>query len=84
MVERVTKESGAPPGFPLLADVDHRVIDRYGLLNPELFRGRTVPHPAVFVIDRSGRVRWKFANTNARIRAENADILEALRQLEEK
>ena len=82
MVERVTKESGSPPGFPLLADVDHKVIDRYGLLNPELFRGRIVPHPAVFIIDRSGRVQWKFANTNAQIRAENADILQALKQLE--
>lgn len=82
MVERVTKEFAAPPGFPLLADVDHKVIDRYGLLNPEPFNGRTVPHPALFVIDRSGRVTWKFANTNAQIRAKNEDILQALKQLE--
>ena len=84
MVERVTKEAGAPPGFPLLADVDHKVIDRYGILNPEPFNGIIVPHPAVYVIDRSGKVTWKFQNTDARIRAENDDILNALQQLAEK
>lgn len=84
MAERVAKESGAPPGFPLLADPDFRVINRYGVFNPEPFNGRKVPHPAVFVIDRVGTVRWKFLNTDARIRAGNKDILLALKELEGK
>jgi peroxiredoxin len=84
MVEAVTKEHGSPPGFPLLADVGHKVIDRYGLFNPELFNGHIVPHPAVFVIDRSGKITWKFLNKDARIRAKNEDISEALKQLENK
>jgi peroxiredoxin len=84
MVEAVTKQHGAPPGFPLLADVAHKVIDRYGIFNPELFQGHIVPHPAVFVIDRSGKVTWKFLNTDARIRAKNEDISEALKRLENK
>ena len=84
MAERVAKEFGAPPGFPLLADPDFRVINRYGVFNPEPFNGRKVPHPAVFVIDRAGSVRWRFLNTDARIRAGNKDILLALRELEEK
>ena len=74
MVERVTQESGAPPGFPLLADPGLAVINRYGVFNPEPFNGRNVPHPAVYVIGRSGEVTWRFLNTDARIRAENADI----------
>ena len=41
MVEAVTKQHSAPPGFPLLADVGHKVIDRYGILNPELFQGQS-------------------------------------------
>ncbi len=82
MVERVTKEHGAPPGFPLLADIDHKVIDRYGVFNPAGFQGHIVPHPAVFVIDRSGKVTWKFLNTDASVRAKNEDILEALRQMD--
>ncbi len=84
MVERVTKEAGAPPRFPLLANPDFKVINRYGVYNPEGFQGRKVPHPAVFVIDRSGKVTWKFLNTNAQVRAENADILKALEQVEQK
>ena len=84
MVERITKEHGGPPGFPLLADADHKVIDRYGVFNPEGFKGHIVPHPAVFVIDRTGKVAWKFLNTDASIRAKNEDIAEALQQIEKK
>jgi len=90
MAERQAKEQGGPPDFPLLADPDHRVIDRYGQLNPELFKnesnpdGYIVPHPAVFVIDRLGRVTWKFTDTDARVRASNEQILEALKALEGK
>ena len=84
MVERVTQETGALPGFPLLVDPEFKVINRYGVFNPEPFNGRKVPHPAVFVIDRSGTVTWKFLNTDARIRAANADIWKALAQIENK
>ena len=84
MVERVTQETGALPGFPLLVDPEFKVINRYGVFNPEPFNGRKVPHPAVFVIDRSGTVTWKFLNTDVRIRAANADIWKALAQIENK
>jgi peroxiredoxin len=92
MVERQKKDEGGPPNFPLLADPGHTVIDRYGQLNQERFKhesspdpaGYVVPHPAVFVIDRQGRVTWKFTNTDARIRASNEQILEALKELEGK
>ena len=67
--------------FPLLGDPTFSVINRYGVFNPEPFNGRKVPHPAVFVIDRSGTVTWKFLNTDASVRAENEDILKALEQI---
>ena len=51
------------------------------MFNPEPFNGQPVPHPAVYVIDRTGTVTWKFLNTDARIRAENKDILAAIAQL---
>jgi peroxiredoxin len=90
MVERQAKDQGGPPNFPLLADPDHRVIDRYGQLNPELFKnesnpaGYIVPHPAVFVINKDGLVTWKFTDLDARVRASNEQILEALKPLEGK
>jgi peroxiredoxin len=83
MVDRVARESGHAPDFSFLSDPGHRVIDRYGLLNPN-GRGGTIPHPTTLVIDRSGIVRWKFVEVNYRIRPTNQMILDALRSLEKK
>ena len=62
----------------LLEDAGHRVIDRYGLLNPE---ADGLPHPATFVIDKTGIVRWKFVEPNYRVRPTNDMLLNALDQL---
>jgi peroxiredoxin len=82
MRERISTEFGSPPNFPLLADSGLKVIGRYGLLNPERYKEWIVPHPAVFVIDRQGTIRWRFSNKNARIRPANEDILLVLKELE--
>jgi peroxiredoxin len=85
MVDRLRQEHDGVIDFPLLADPGHRVIGRYGQLNPELVvhgsnpAGYVAPHPAVFVIDRLGRVAWKFTNTDARVRPTNEQIREALK-----
>lgn len=76
MIERISSEDGRRPDYTFLSDPGHRVIDRYGLFNPDDERG--IPHPAVFVIDRAGVVRWKFIEVNYRVRPENALIVEAL------
>lgn len=80
MVERVKKEYSQDLKFPLLEDPGHKIIDRYGLLNPEA-ASRGLPHPAVFVIDKKGMVRWKFVETDYKIRASNQQILAALKPL---
>jgi peroxiredoxin len=75
------KASGGNNGgqtFPLLQDTDHRVIDRYGLLNPD---GKGWPHPTTYVIDRQGVVRWKFTETNCTVRPSNKQILQEVRKL---
>ncbi len=64
--------------FPFLEDKDHKVIDRYGILNPN---GKGWPHPATYVIDRDGIVRWKFIEVDYRKRATNEQILAELRKL---
>jgi peroxiredoxin len=76
MLDRIVNEQGGPaPDYSFLSDPGHRVIDRYGLLNPS---GRGWPHPTVFILDRRGVVRWKFIEINYRIRPTNEMILEAL------
>lgn len=81
MVERVAETDGRILDFPLLSDPDHAVIARYGLLNQEDPRSRPIPHPTTFILDRQGVVRWKFIETDYRIRPSSQDLLAALGQV---
>ena len=66
----------------LLADADHAVIDRYGLLNEQAAeRGRFLPHPTTYVLDKQGLVTWKFTEKDYKIRPTNEMIVEALKKL---
>ena len=82
MVERVREEYDVELDFTLLSDPDHAVIDRYGIFNAEdSTEERPRPHPTTYVIDSDGVVRWKMTEVDYRIRPENADIMEALREI---
>ncbi len=63
--------------FPMLEDKNHKVIDRYGILNP----GKGWPHPATYVIDKQGVLRWRFVEVDYRKRPTNEQILEALKKI---
>jgi peroxiredoxin len=66
----------------LLSDSDHRVIDQYGLLNETWAAdGDFVPHPTTYVIDSTGKVRWKFTEKNFAVRPTNEMILAELKKL---
>ncbi len=82
MVERIATEYGLRPGFPLLTDARHRVIDRYGLFNTNDPRGREITHPATFVIDTAGVVRWRFVEVDYKVRPTNERIMEVLATLD--
>ena len=64
--------------FPMLEDKNHKVIDRYGILNPD---GKGWPHPATYAIDKQGVVRWKFVEVDYTKRPTNEQILQALRAI---
>jgi peroxiredoxin len=76
LISLLAQEGSGNVDFPLLEDQEHKVIDRYGLLNP---KGKGWPHPATYVIDRNGIVRWKFVEVDFKIRPANAAILDALK-----
>ena len=82
MIERVAATDGARPDFVMLSDPDHAVIDRYGLYNENAPPTRPLPHPATFVIDKEGVVRYRFVEVDYRVRPTNEDILEVLEGLE--
>jgi peroxiredoxin len=73
------REDGRVSDYIFLLDPGHRVIDRYGVLNPDDPRG--IPHPTTYVIDQRGIVRWKFTEVDYKIRPTNQMILEALRSI---
>ena len=81
MVDRISADDNLAPQFPFLTDPDHQVIDRYGLFNADDPRGRQLTHPATYVIDREGIVRWKFVEVDYRVRPGNQDVLAALEGL---
>jgi alkyl hydroperoxide reductase subunit AhpC len=64
--------------FPLLEDKAHKVIDRYGIFNPD---GRGWPHASTFLIDPKGVVRWKFIEVDSTKRPSNEQIRRELAKI---
>ena len=61
--------------FPLLEDKDHKVINRYGVFNPD---GKGWPHPSTFIFYPKGVVRWKFIEVDYKKRPSNQQIHQQL------
>ena len=82
IIPKVKSRSNGKFLVTLLADADHAVIDRYGLLNEKATaRGRFLPHPTTYVLDKAGVVKWKFTEKTYKIRPTNQAILEQLKKL---
>lgn len=79
-MEKIARDGRGAPEFSLLSDPGSRTIDRYGLRDPAYaaMKLNGVPHPAVFVLDRKGVVRWSKIETDYRQRPTNAEIRDAL------
>lgn len=78
--EKLKREPGFD--FPLLSDANHRVIDRYGLLNDK--SPRSMPHPTTLVVDRQGVIRWRFTEVDYKLRPSNEDVLREVAKIESK
>ena len=74
MADQISAD-GIKPTFTFLSDPGHKVVDRYGLLNPN---GKGWPHPTIYIIDRTGIVRWKVTDVDYNIRPTNQVIRDAL------
>ena len=72
---RTVEASGAT--YPILADIDHRVADLYGVYGLETtFANKTIP--AVFVIDQTGHVHWAYVGKTGSDRPDAQLILDNL------
>jgi peroxiredoxin len=78
--EKLAADKKGAISFPLLSDLDHGVIDGYGLRDPaytgKQFEG--IPHPSVYVIDKDGRVAWAKVEDDYTRRPTNQEIRAAL------
>jgi len=81
---KLGSDNKGPVTFPILSDPDHKIIDAYGLRDPA-YEGQKVfgiPHPAVYVIDKTGKVAWARVESNYRERPANQEIRAALDALQ--
>lgn len=71
-------------GYPLLSDPDTRYVRAFGILNKSYEAGHMahgVPHPGIFVIDRDGIIRAKFAEEGYRKRPAIDLVIQAARKM---
>jgi alkyl hydroperoxide reductase subunit AhpC len=78
MIDRVKETYGVDVDYRMLTDTDHRVIDRYGVFNPDEAKARPVPHPTTMVIDMDGVIRWMVVELDYRMRPSNEEVIAAL------
>ena len=65
--------------FPVLYDPKARVARMYGVYD---LLGDGLAAPAVFVLDKEGKIRWRYIGKDLTDRPDNALIIEQLKGLE--
>ena len=75
-VARFVRDSDYP--FPLLADTEHVVFDAYDVASKMASLGQ---RPAVFVVDRTGVIRFDSIGTQQWQIASNDEVLEVVSSL---
>lgn len=81
--EKIASDGKGSVNFPILSDPAHKIIDAYGLRDPA-YEGQTIygiPHPAVYVIDKNGKVAWAKIESDYKQRPSNEEIRTALNSL---
>ena len=81
--EKIGSDGKGAINFPFLSDPEHKTIDAYGLRDPA-YEGQKIygiPHPAVYVIDKQGKVAWAKIESDYKLRPTNEEIRAALESL---
>ena len=78
--EKIAADGKGKIDYRILSDPGHRVIDAYGIRDPDYngqkFEG--IARPTVYVINTDGRVTWMKVELNYKERPTNSDIRTAL------
>jgi peroxiredoxin len=65
--------------FTVLSDPEHKVIDKYGILDP----GGKISIASVFVVDKNGIVRWSYITDDYKVRPLDETILAELAKIKQ-
>ncbi len=63
--------------FPIISDTSGDTVKAYGVWHAE----RKIALPSVFVIDKTGVIRWRYVSENIRERPSEDDVLAEVRKL---
>lgn len=83
LADKIASDGKGKVSFPLLSDADHKTIDAYGLRDPA-YKGQNtdgIPHPAVYIINKHGKVTWAKIESDYRKRPSNVELRAALNAL---
>ena len=74
--EKIAADGKGKLSFPLLSDPNHKVIDGYGLRDPAYKEEKVygIPHPAVYIINKDGKVTWAKIESDYRKRPTNDEL----------
>lgn len=81
--EKIAADGKGKLSFLLLSDPNHKVIDGYGLRDPAYKEEKVygIPHPAVYVINKDGKVIWAKIESDYRKRPTNDELRAVLNTL---
>lgn len=84
MRKKIEADGEGTLDFPMLSDPGSATVDRYALRDPTYAGTENygLPRPAVFVLDREGRVRWAAIEDDYRQRPSTEEVQAALDSLE--
>ena len=81
--EKIAADGKGKIDYQILSDPGHRVIDAFGIRDPDYngqkFEG--IPRPTVFVVDKTGSITWMKVELNYQERPTIEDIRAALNAL---
>ena len=83
LADKIASDGKGKVSFPLLSDPGHKVIDEYGLRDPAYKEQKVdgIPHPAVYIINKDGKVSWAKIESDYRKRPTNDELRAALKTL---
>ena len=82
-IEKIAKDGKGVVSYPILSDPMHRTIDAYGVYDPayagQRFDG--IPHPAVFILDKTRKGVWAKVESDYKKRPTNEEMRAELDKL---